>query len=306
MLRYADGEGEQGLAAVTTDHQGSPYTETVMREGMEVRVRKQDPFGAARAVGATSADLRTRAGFLGATRDDATGYVQLGARLYDPGVGRFLSADPVLDLADPSQSNGYAYAHNNPVTHSDPSGLSISLSYAERAAALAAVGLSGAQVAQARANANKSLTSVILGAAWNVLAEFIGINDAIRCFGGDLWSCASLILGAIPWTKLYKLGAVAKAVDRTIDAVRAWQRAKRAAQVVLSRAKAAERSALNAKKRQIAAAKKAAQAKKAKAAAKANTTSNRAVTASKKTGNPTQKKAAAKANPKASTATSRS
>lgn len=50
--------------------------------------------------------ISTHTGFLGAQRDDASGYTPLGARPYDPVVGRFLSADPVLDIADPMQSNG--------------------------------------------------------------------------------------------------------------------------------------------------------------------------------------------------------
>jgi len=47
----------------------------------------------------------------------------LGARDYDPVLGRFLSVDPVLNPASPQQVNGYSYADNNPVTASDPSGL---------------------------------------------------------------------------------------------------------------------------------------------------------------------------------------
>ncbi|WP_323379750.1 ricin-type beta-trefoil lectin domain protein [Streptomyces alkaliphilus] len=131
-MRYVNGTGASHMVALTSDHQGSPYAEIAMSAGMQVRVRKQDPFGAVRAQAETSAKLQSHSGFLGATRDDSTGYIQLGARLYDPAVGRFMSADPILDLSDPSQSNGYAYAHNNPVTHSDPTGLSISLSRAEK------------------------------------------------------------------------------------------------------------------------------------------------------------------------------
>ncbi|MCD1573379.1 RHS repeat-associated core domain-containing protein, partial [Agromyces mediolanus] len=41
----------------------------------------------------------------------------------DETLGRFLSVDPLLDLADPQQWNGYAYANNNPTSMSDPSGL---------------------------------------------------------------------------------------------------------------------------------------------------------------------------------------
>ncbi|RSM51477.1 sugar-binding protein [Actinoplanes sp. ATCC 53533] len=300
VVRNAYGFGAAGLNAVVGDHQGSPYAEVNLSGSMQVRIRKQDPFGNQRGTVPLGMHIATNDGFLGANRDDASGYVPLGARLYDPVVGRFLSADPVLDLADPLQSNGYAYAHNNPVTHSDPTGLSVgsvALTASEMAAALAGVGLTPAQVAEAQANANKSLTSIILSAAWGILSEFIGLTDAMNCFGGDLWACGSLILGAIPWAKVMKIGKIAKAIDRTIAAIQAWRTAKKAAEAVLAAARAAERMALQAKKAAIERAKKAAQAAQKKAAEKANTTSNKAANASKKTGNPVQKDAQAKANP---------
>ncbi|MFG3065272.1 RHS repeat-associated core domain-containing protein [Streptomyces sp. NPDC048231] len=62
-------------------------------------------------------------GFLGETRDTTTGLTHIGAREYDPGTGRFISVDPVLDATDPQSLNGYSYADNNPVTYSDPTGL---------------------------------------------------------------------------------------------------------------------------------------------------------------------------------------
>lgn len=281
VLRYSYGTGAQQLVAIATDHQGSPYAEVALNDTMPVRVRKQDPFGNQR--GAATTTMQNHAGFLGATRDDSSGYTPLGARLYDPVVGRFLSADPILDLADPLQSNGYAYAHNNPVTLSDPTGLSVTLTASETAAALSGAGLSAAQVSQAQAAMGRSLTSVILSAAWGALKDFIGITDAMNCFGGDMWACGSLIIGAIPWAKLGKIPSVLKAVNRTISAIQAWRTAKKAA---------------------IEKAKKAAQAAKKKAAEKANTTSNKAVNQTKKTGNPVQKQAQAKAAPKASSAAS--
>ncbi|WBB96082.1 ricin-type beta-trefoil lectin domain protein [Solwaraspora sp. WMMA2080] len=303
MLRYAYGSASVQLAAVAADHQGSPYAEVGSTlAGMPVRILKRDPFGNPRAVDVLATNLKTRAGFLGAVPDEASGYTPLGARLYDPVVGRFLSADPVLDVADPLQSNGYAYAHNNPVTHADPSGLSISLTASERAAALAGAGLSTAQVAQARSAAGRSMTSVILSVAWDVLKEFIGLNAALGCFGGDVWSCVDLVTEFVPAFKLFKaFGRIVKAVERTFSAIRAWQKAKTAAQAVLRAARAAETVALNAKKAAAERAKRAAQALAKKAADKANTTSNKAVNASKKTGNPVQKQAQAKTNPKAST-----
>ncbi|WP_405585472.1 RHS repeat-associated core domain-containing protein [Streptomyces sp. NBC_01190] len=62
-------------------------------------------------------------GFVGGVQDDTTGLTHLGARDYDPTTGRFVSLDPVLELTDPQQINGYSYAANNPVTGADPSGL---------------------------------------------------------------------------------------------------------------------------------------------------------------------------------------
>ncbi|GGR64196.1 ricin-type beta-trefoil lectin domain protein [Streptomyces roseolus] len=302
VMRISYGTSASQLVAITMDHQGTPYAEVALYGTQPVRVRKQDPFGNLRSPTATAAGLFSHQGFLGATNDDASGFTPLGARLYDPVVGRFLSADPIVDLTDPQQSSGYAYAHNNPVTHSDPTGLAISLTASERAAALAGAGLSPAQVAQAQATMGKSLTSVILSVAWSTLSEFIGLDSARACFGGDMWSCGGLIVEAIPWTKLGKIPSVWRAVNRTIDAVQAFRAAKRAAEVVLRTAKAAEASALRAKIAAIERAKKAAQAAKKKAAEQAKKIADQAAQKTKKTGNPVQKQAQAKAAPKVSSA----
>ena len=60
-------------------------------------------------------------GYRGQLTDSNTGYQLLGngTRLYDPVLGRFLQSDPAE-----SGLNWYAYANNNPVMASDPTGLS--------------------------------------------------------------------------------------------------------------------------------------------------------------------------------------
>lgn len=301
ILRYANGTGSETLTALATDHQGSVYAEVALYTGMPVRVRKQDPFGNQRGADTAGQNIQTSKGFLGQTRNDASGFQPLGARLYDPVVGRFLSVDPELDLNDPLQSNGYAYAQNNPLTYADPSGLAITLTASERGAALKGAGLSPAQVAQAQAMMGKSLSSVILSIAWATLKDFIGINDAMACFGGDMWSCGGLILDAIPWGKIGKIPAVLKAIDRTISAIQAFKAAKKAAEIVLKAAKAAEAAALKAKKAAIEKAKKeAAQRAKKKAAEAAKRKADAAAAAKRKTGNNTHKQAQAKAAPKPS------
>jgi RHS repeat-associated protein len=62
--------------------------------------------------------------YTGQYRDSAEGLYHLRARQYQPGVGRFLSQDPIAGSQDalPGQSL-YAYANNNPTRYTDPTGL---------------------------------------------------------------------------------------------------------------------------------------------------------------------------------------
>jgi RHS repeat-associated protein len=56
--------------------------------------------------------------------DAATGQVDMGARLYEPVLGRFSSRDLLFgDMTAPASMNQYSYGGDNPVTSSDPTGL---------------------------------------------------------------------------------------------------------------------------------------------------------------------------------------
>ncbi|MEU5690795.1 RHS repeat-associated core domain-containing protein [Actinosynnema sp. NPDC020468] len=110
-----------GLKWMAGDHQGTNQV-AINPATMDVTQRRQTPYGGAR--GGVPASWPDRLGFVGG-RNDESGLVTVGARQYDTASGRFLSADPVIDNNDPQQLNGYAYANNNPVTYSDPTGLFI-------------------------------------------------------------------------------------------------------------------------------------------------------------------------------------
>ena len=57
--------------------------------------------------------------YSGEYTDGETGMIYLRARYYDPGLGRFISEDPIKD-----GMNWYVYCNGNPVNRWDPSGLS--------------------------------------------------------------------------------------------------------------------------------------------------------------------------------------
>ncbi|NES28010.1 sugar-binding protein [Micromonospora terminaliae] len=83
--------------------------------------RQYTPYGDPRGAVASYPDNH---GFLNKPLNASTGLTRLGAREYDPTTGKFISIDPVMNIADPQQWNAYSYANNSPVTLSDPSGLS--------------------------------------------------------------------------------------------------------------------------------------------------------------------------------------
>jgi RHS repeat-associated protein len=121
VMRHTYGGTSSTLTALATDHHGTAIATIALTAGQAIQRQKTDPFGVPRGTG--DSHWQSHRGYLGGTDDTTTGLTHLGAREYDPDTGYFISADPVLDITDPLQMNGYAYANNNPVTRSDPSGM---------------------------------------------------------------------------------------------------------------------------------------------------------------------------------------
>ena len=54
---------------------------------------------------------------------DSVGLIHMNGRVYDPSIGRFLSADPNIQAPHNLQNfNRYSYVNNNPLSYTDPSG----------------------------------------------------------------------------------------------------------------------------------------------------------------------------------------
>ncbi|MCI3933951.1 polymorphic toxin-type HINT domain-containing protein [Streptomyces sp. AN091965] len=112
---------DDGTVTFTTaDHQGTGQL-SITAADLKLNQRRTLPFGGPR--GEQPKAWPGTKTFVGGTDDTAsTGLIHLGAREYDPTTGRFISVDPIMDLTDPQQMNGYAYGNNSPVVYADPSG----------------------------------------------------------------------------------------------------------------------------------------------------------------------------------------
>ena len=122
--RYLDGDGTDNVlsrvSAGTTvwslgDRQGS-VVDLVDGNGTVLNHFVYDSFGNRTA--ATGADFRF--GYTGRELDSETGLYYYRARYYDPGLGRFISEDPIGFSA--GDTNLYRYVNNSPTNFTDPTG----------------------------------------------------------------------------------------------------------------------------------------------------------------------------------------
>ncbi|HSX83790.1 MAG TPA: RHS repeat-associated core domain-containing protein, partial [Cellvibrio sp.] len=110
------------------DHLGN--VETVTDElGQAVERMSFEPFGSRQQADwqtGTPSNLggfATKKGFTGHDMLDSMKLIHMGGRVYDPVVGRFLSADLfVYSAADTQSYNRYSYVRNNPLSAIDPTG----------------------------------------------------------------------------------------------------------------------------------------------------------------------------------------
>jgi RHS repeat-associated protein len=99
------------------------------QDGAFIQQVEYQPFGEATSTGASlgTADY-TNYQWNDGDALASFGLSQLGARIYDPVIGRFLTRDPLVSARSAGASNPYAFAANDPVNGADPTGLDGDLS----------------------------------------------------------------------------------------------------------------------------------------------------------------------------------
>ena len=100
--------------------------------GNVVEHRSFDPWGKMRSViweddsvTNIAQQLITNRGFTGHEHIEEVGLIHMNGRVYDQELGRFLSADPLIQAPFVTNSfNRYSYVMNNPLKYTDPTGFS--------------------------------------------------------------------------------------------------------------------------------------------------------------------------------------
>ena len=152
------------------------------------------------------ASAGNKVGFAGKPYDGNTGLSYMGARYYDPVIGRFMGIDPKgFDEGNLQSFNRYAYANNNPYKFVDPDGRSALL-------AVVAVGLwLGAEVlipspdvpwnsGQVFSTSLPDMTSALKGASLGIglvgAIKQTGTKEAIESVAGKAVNTAEVAAAA--------------------------------------------------------------------------------------------------------------
>ena len=119
---------QQSLQYLHHDHLGSVAVVTD-DTGSVVERLAYDPWGKRRFTNGTAdkndeiVGLTLDRGFTMHENLDEMGVIHMNRRIYDPLIGRFMSADPFIQAPENLQShNRFSYVMNNPLSYTDPSG----------------------------------------------------------------------------------------------------------------------------------------------------------------------------------------
>jgi RHS repeat-associated protein len=147
------------------DHLGSS---TLMTDADGSMVEASDylPFGGQRGDGIVLSNY----GFTDQERDPESGLYNYNARLYDPAIAVFITADTIVPDPGGSQAfNRYAYCINNPLIYVDPSGHDFGLSAMIAGAVIGAVSAG----AQSDWDARQMVIGAVIGAVSSGAGQWV-------------------------------------------------------------------------------------------------------------------------------------
>ncbi|GBL06321.1 RHS repeat-associated core domain-containing protein [Glaciecola sp. KUL10] len=183
-----------GSIVATVNHTGAQlkrysYDAWGQRRGTDWSIPGHTPSSISGFTGFTSnlpIQISQTRGFTGHEHVDNAGLIHMNGRIYDPVLGRFMSADPYIQAATNAQSlNRYSYVWNNPLNATDPSG------YIVEAIALYAINYFAAQALTYVVGAQ--ITATLL-TAYQIYNTAKMVNSVVQAYsawnngsGGSVW-----------------------------------------------------------------------------------------------------------------------
>ncbi|MCH9662092.1 MAG: hypothetical protein K0U66_00355, partial [Gammaproteobacteria bacterium] len=133
----------------------------------------------------------------------------MNGRIYDPSIGRFLQADPVIEnLTDRQSLNRYSYLRNNPLNATDPTGFSrFSKFIKQYGVVLLAVALAGVTVGIGSLLAGAGIFGAAAGAIAGAVTGFIG---GFAATGSLLGAIEGAAIGSLFGSTFGAIGAADK------------------------------------------------------------------------------------------------
>src|SRR3989344_1133404 len=158
----------------------------------------------------------SRFGYTGQENDVESGFIDYGARQYNPQFGRFLQPDPIIsDIYNPQNLNRYSYVLNNPYKYTDETGENPLLI---TAAVGAAIGATSSIVVQYANTGQVNWGSVGISAAGGAIAGATGFGVGTlvaQAIGSS--TAAVAISGALAGATAGETGALAESLFTNKD-----------------------------------------------------------------------------------------
>ncbi len=161
-------------------------------------IRGQYTYGAFGNATKLQGDLEANFGFTGHLRHQTSGLVLTPYRAYDPTLGRWLSRDPLGEVAG---ANLYAYTSQNPINRTDPLGLFFAIDDIILGGIGAIAGLAGQAATDVATGQNSGLWAYIAAENAGGVAGLFSEYEAAGAIAGMLGNLFNQAWGNLTGTK---------------------------------------------------------------------------------------------------------
>ena len=192
-------DGKLNFYKAFSDIQGSILSVYDIDSGEQVFRASYDAWGRQEV---EQNEINLQRGYCGHDMLSTYDLIDMGGRVYDPVIGRFLSCDNYVQEPDNSQNfNRYSYCLNNPLRYTDPTGELFGIDDIIMAAVIGGIMNTAMQGMSGNINScGDFFKSFGIGAFAGASGACIGAGVNVAMTGGSFWSGAAGLANGISST----------------------------------------------------------------------------------------------------------